>query len=392
MRVLLAHSFYQQHGGEDSVVEAELALLRDNGHEVETCFAHNNAMSEMSAPGAALRTVWSRRDHAAMGQRIRAFKPDVVHVHNTFQALSPAVLQAVSAAKVPLVQTLHNFRLICPQAILLRDGKVCEDCVGKVPWRGVVRGCYRGSVAQTAVLSTMLMVHRALGTYEGEVDRFVALSEFSRRKLIEGGLPANRISVKPNFFDWPELPDEVGRDGGLFIGRLSQEKGIGVLLAARREHGLTDVAVIGSGEAYEREVAEAFGPAYLGFQPLDAVVTRLRQASFLVLPSICYENFPRTIVEAFACGVPVLASRMGAMAELVDDGVTGLLFAPGDARDLAAKVAWAKAHPAEMLAMGRHARAVYDARYRPQANHEALLTIYRLAHEHRAMRAGRAHG
>lgn len=392
MRVLLAHSYYQQHGGEDSVVEAELALLRDHGHEVETCFEHNNCMSELSPPQAARRTIWWSQGHAAMRKMVRAFKPDVVHVHNTFQALSPAVLQAVSAEGVPLVQTLHNFRLICPQAMLLRDGKVCEDCVGKPPWRGVVRGCYRGSVAQTAVLSGMLLVHRALGTYASEVDRFIALSEFSRRKLIEGGLPADRIAVKPNFFDWPESPVVEGRAGGLFIGRLSQEKGIGVLLAARREHGLSDVTVIGGGEAYEHEVAQAFGAAYMGFQPLDAVVARLRQASFLVLPSICYENFPRTIVEAYACGVPVLASRMGAMAELVDDGVTGLLFEPGDARDLAAKVAWAQAHPADMLAMGRRARAVYEQRYRPQVNMEALLAIYEQAREHRRLRQGRRDG
>jgi len=388
MKVLLVHSFYQQYGGEDAVVEAELALLRDRGHEVETWFSHNRVMSELSPLKAAARTIWSTADHDGITQLMQRFKPDVVHVHNTFQSLSPAVIKAASRAGAAVVQTLHNFRLICPQAMLLRHGRICEDCVGHVPWRGVARACYRGSVAQSAALTAMVMVHRGLGTYQHGVDRFIALSQFSRQKLIEGGLPGARIVVKPNFFEWADEPVEEGRQGGVFVGRLSAEKGIEVLLQARQSHGLDGVDVIGHGEAFQSDVARLFGSHYLGFQPLDSVVKRLRSARFLVLPSICYENFPRTIVEAFACGVPVVASRMGAMAELVKEGETGLLFDPGSAQDLAQKVAWAHAHPEEMLAMGREARQVYLTSYRADTNHDMLMSIYDEAIKHRALKGG----
>jgi glycosyltransferase involved in cell wall biosynthesis len=391
MRVLLVHSFYQQYGGEDAVVEAELALLRDRGHEVETWFSHNRVMSELSPLKAAARTIWSSGDHEGVADLVQRFRPDVVHVHNTFQSLSPAVISAAARAGAAVVQTLHNFRLICPQAMLLRHGRVCEDCVGHVPWRGVARACYRGSVAQSAALTAMVMVHLGLGTYQRGVDRFIALSQFSRQKLIEGGLPGERIAVKPNFFEWADEPLEAGREGGVFVGRLSAEKGIEVLLQARQSHGLDGVDVIGHGDAFQAEVARSFGPQYLGFRSLDFVVRRLQSASFLVLPSICYENFPRTIVEAFACGVPVVASRMGAMAELVQDGRTGLLFDPGNAQDLAQKVAWAHAHPDEMLTMGREARQVYLARYRADTNHELLMSIYDEAIKHRSLSSGVNH-
>jgi len=197
--------------------------------------------------------------------------------------------------------------------------------------------------------------------------------------------------VKPNFFEWADEPLEAGREGGVFVGRLSAEKGIEVLLQARQSHGLDGVDVIGHGDAFQAEVARSFGPQYLGFRSLDFVVRRLQSASFLVLPSICYENFPRTIVEAFACGVPVVASRMGAMAELVQDGRTGLLFDPGNAQDLAQKVAWAHAHPDEMLTMGREARQVYLARYRADTNHELLMSIYDEAIKHRSLSSGVNH-
>lgn len=386
MKVLLVHSFYQQYGGEDAVVEAELALLREHGHEVETWFTHNRIMSELSPLKAAVRTIWSTDAHECITKLVDRFKPDVVHVHNTFQSLSPAVITAAARAGAAVVQTLHNFRLICPQGALLRQGRVCEDCVGRAPWLGVARACYRRSLAQSAALTTMLMVHRGLGTYQRGVDRFIALSQFSRQKLIDGGLPGELIDVKPNFFEWTDDPVEEGRSGGVFVGRLSAEKGIEVLLQARRSHGLDGVDVIGHGEVYQSDVARLFGAHYLGFQPLDSVVRRLRSASFLVLPSICYENFPRTIVEAFACGVPVLASRMGAMAELVQDGSTGLLFDPGSAQDLAQKVNWAHAHPETMLAMGRAARQVYLARYRADINHDLLMSIYDEAIKHRRLK------
>jgi glycosyltransferase involved in cell wall biosynthesis len=289
------------------------------------------------------------------------------------------VLWAAAAVGVPVVQTLHNFRLLCPQAMLLRNDHVCEDCVGHVPWRGVVRACYRQSRMQSAALSSMLMVHRWLGTYNRHVARFIALSEFSRSKLIEGGLPAEKIVVKPNFVEVEHTPTECDRTRGLFVGRLSREKGVEVLLQAAKQHGLAQVDIVGDGEAYRDEVRQVFGAAFHGFKPLEQVMQSMSQAAFLILPSICYENFPRSIAEAFACATPVVASNMGAMAEIVQDGYTGLLFKPGDAQDLAAKVAWAQANPRAMREMGLNAYREYNTRYRAQVNHDALLDIYRAA-------------
>lgn len=392
MRVLQLHSHYQQRGGEDAVVDAERDLLASRGHDVRVHHSTNAVMSSLSPLQAAARTLWSTEDHAAVAHMLADWRPDVVHIHNTFQAMSPAVIWAAARARVPVVQTLHNFRLICPQAMLLRSESVCEDCVGHVPWRGVVRACYRQSRLQTAALASTLVFHRVVGTYDKHVARFIALSEFSRSKLMEGGLDGRRIAVKPNFYEAEAEPVFDGREGGLFVGRLSREKGIEVLVRAAREHGLSGVTVIGDGPEHAEAVAAQFGERWLGFQPLSVVVAQMRRAAFLVLPSICYENFPRTIVEAYASGLPVIASAMGAMAELVDDGVTGLLVEPNNAAALAAGVAWAQSHPQAMQRMGVTAFQRYQQRYRAQTNHDQLIDIYQQAIVHTRHAEAVSHG
>jgi glycosyltransferase involved in cell wall biosynthesis len=252
---------------------------------------------------------------------------------------------------------------------------VCEDCLGKLPWRGVVHRCYRGSAPQTAVVASMIGVHRAIGTYRSKVSRYIALTEFSRSKFIAGGLPGEQISVKPNFVDLPVPENERQRSGALFVGRLSPEKGTRVLAraAATRRHAVIDI--IGTGP--EQSSLEASpGIRLLGWQVPETIYARMREATCLVVPSIWYENFPRTIVEAFACGLPVIASRLGAMAEIVRDGATGLLFEAGNADDLAQKMAWAEANPVAMRGMGMEARREYEAKYTPAVNYRQLMTIY----------------
>lgn len=380
LRVLIVHNAYQQHGGEDAVVAAETELLQSRGHEVIRYGRDNREIETLSRPRLAIDTVWSARTTRDVAAQIAGFRPDVVHVHNTFPLISPSVYWAAWQAGVPVVQTLHNFRLLCPQAILLRDGRICEDCVGRQPWRGIRHGCYRGSPLQTAVLAGMLTAHRALGTWQTRVSRYIALNEFCRRKLVEGGLPAARIAIKPNFVDFPP-PQETARAGFLFVGRLSAEKGIVTLAAAGRR--LDDAHVIriaGSGP----EAAQLAGCASL--QPLGAldgtaIRAEMCRATALVLPSICYESFPRTLVEAYACGLPVIASRLGALPDIVEDGQTGLLFAPGDADDLAAKIRWAQAHPEEMRRMGANALARYRREFSAETNYQTLLTIYAQAVE-----------
>jgi glycosyltransferase involved in cell wall biosynthesis len=375
MKILVAHNAYQHRGGEDAVVEAEITLLREFGHEVELYRQHNDAIKQMPRAVAAVSTIWSHRSAGEVDRVCETFQPDVIHVHNTFPLISPSLYWTAARRKVPVVQTLHNFRLLCPQAIFLRDGKLCEECVGKLPWRAVTNKCYRDSALQSAVVTGMLATHRALGTYRDRITRYIALNEFARDKYVEGGLPAERIRIKPNFVPSVGTPDWTLRRGGLYVGRLSSEKGLDVLARAVGAPDAQDIEVIGSGPL-EALASQSFGERYLGYRPLDDIMARMRSAQFLVLPSICYENSPRTIVEAFSCGLPVIASRLGALIDIVKDGVTGLLFNPGDSADLAEKMAWAKSHPEQMLRMGHAARAEYEAKYTPQRNYKMLIDIY----------------
>ena len=375
LRILVAHNAYQQRGGEDSVVEAEVALLRAHGHEVQLYQRSNDDINGMSKASAAWQTLWSGRTQSDAATLFQRFRPQVLHVHNTFPLISPSLYWAAARARVPVVQTLHNFRLICPQALLMREGRVCEDCVGHVPWRAARHACYRASTAQSTVVAGMVQLHRALGTWQHKVARYIALNAFCRDRFVAGGLPAERIRIKPNFVDLPE-PGAGPRDGLLFVGRLSEEKGVAVLAAAAAQgpDGLS-IQVAGSGPLQGLFQANP-QVKLLGALAPAQVYQAMGQARALVLPSICYEGFPRTVAEAFASGLPVIASRIGSLATLVDDGRTGLLFNPGDAADLAAKMAWAHGHPDEMAAMGRLARTHYLRELTGESNHRQLLAIY----------------
>lgn len=378
LRVIVAHNRYQQRGGEDAVVEAEVALLREHGHDVVEYQRDNHDLEHLPRAQAALQTMWSTRTTRDVGGLINAFKPDVLHVHNTFPLISPSIYWVARQHRLPVVQTLHNFRLVCPQALMLRDDKPCEDCVGKLPWRSVQHACYRGSRVQTGLLAGMVTAHRITGTWQHQVTRYIALNDFCRSRFIAGGLPADKIVTKPNFVDLPP-PGDQARSGFLFVGRLSLEKGIRVLVDAAQQAQLAEpIWVAGSGP--ESALLEgANGIQGLGAQTPDEVYARMRQTRALVLPSIWYENFPRTLVEAFACGLPVIASRLGAMAALIDDGKTGLLFEPGNSDDLTSKLRWLLEHPMETAAMGRHARQHYESALTGSANLEQILTIYRSA-------------
>lgn len=383
LRILFVHNAYQQRGGEDSVVDDEVQLLREHGHTVELYRRDNHDIELMGRLAAARGTLWSSRTLREVDTLLSRLRPDVIHAHNTFPLISPSLYWAAAKCHVPVVQTLHNFRLLCPQAMLLREGRVCEDCVGKPPWPGVARRCYRGSLPQSAVLATMLVLHRGLGTYAGKVARYIALNDFCREVFVRGGLPANRLSVKPNFVADPGLGSAT-RVGFLYVGRLSAEKGIATLAAALAAAPNQQCQVIGTGPE-ERVIGKLPNVKMAGWRQGDYIAARMKNSLALVMPSLWYENFPRALVEAFACGLPVIASRLGAMAALVRDGETGLLFNPGDASDLAAKLAWAQAHPDAMRDMGEAARMEYESKYTPQKNLEILLAIYRQAMEEAAV-------
>jgi glycosyltransferase involved in cell wall biosynthesis len=381
LKVLLLHNRYQRAGGEDVVVRAERELLESHGHEVELFEADNaEIVGFRGRMKAALGTVYSPGAKKCVAARIATFQPDVVHVHNFFPLLSPSIYYACREARVRVVQTVQNYRLICPNAQLLRDGHACEDCVGKkIPWPGVLHACYRGSRAGSAAVAAMIAVNQSMGTWKCAVDMFIAATDFSRKKLIDGGLPAEKITVKPNF-----VPDPGGAGQGqggfaLFTGRLSPEKGITTLLSAW-EHLNCAMPLKVAGEGpLAGEVCRCIARGsveYLGAQPRERVQTLMRDAAFLVIPSVWYEGLPMVIVEAFSVGLPVIASNLGSMASLVEHGHTGLHFRPGDAEDLAAKVYWAVNHTEEMARMRREARVEYLAKYTPERNYEMLMDIY----------------
>lgn len=375
MRILVVHNAYQQRGGEDSVVAAEVALLRRHGHDVVEYLRHNDEIGQLPSWRVATGTVWAPRAGRDLRDIVRQQPVDVVHCHNTFPLISPSLYWAARREGLPVVQTLHNFRLMCPQAMLLRDARVCEDCVGRLPWRSVVHACYRGSRLQSAAITCMLGTHRALGTYSEKVNAYIALNEFCRQKFIEGGLPASRLFVKPNFVDRPSAPSAGPRGGFLYVGRLSTEKGISVIAGALQQVDDIELRVAGTGPESGR-LAGLRGVTMLGSLAAEQVDGEMLRARALVMPSVWYENYPRTLVEAFACGLPVIASRIGALAELVTHGETGLLFEPGDPEGLAKSLAWARSHPDEMRSMGQKARTHYEHHLGAEQNYALLMDIY----------------
>lgn len=385
MKILVVHNRYQHRGGEDAVVEAEIALLHQYGHEVQTYYRDNDEIPALSASEVAASVLWSARTHREVGLLCAEFRPAVIHAHNTFPLISPSLYWTAHQHRIPLVQTLHNFRLLCAEANFLRDGVVCEACLGHLPWRAGLHRCYRDHRLQSTAVAGMLTLHRAAGSYRARVTRYITHNAFCRDKFIAGGLPAAKLCIKPNFIDVPvrssavpSAPTPQGQAGGICVSRLSREKGIAVLIAAYGFGGLAPISVIGDGPL-AADVQAQFGTAALGARPPAEVMQRMRAARYAIVPSICFETGSRVVIEAFACSRPVIASRIGSLGAMVADGVTGLLFRPGDARDLHAKVQWADRHPQAMEAMGRAGWEEYARRYTAARNYTSLMAIYRAA-------------
>ena len=382
-RVLQVHTRYREAGGEDRVVESEKRLLEEAGVEVSQVIFDNADLHESRSIASDLQlaasAIWSRSAERRVTAAIVANRPQVMHVHNTFPAASPSVYVAAAAQRVPVIQTLHNYRFVCPVATLFRDGHVCTDCVGRwVPWPAVVHACVRGSRAQSAVAAATLTLHRTRGTFTRDITGYLALTSFQRKLMIDGGLPAKRIRVLPNFIEPDPGIGGDSREGVLFVGRLTREKGMAVLLdAAMAVPGV--VRVIGDGPLASdvQESAAAGHLAYLGSLEHPFVQDELRRTIALVVPSVWFEGLPLVVLESFASGTPVIASRIGSLTELVEDGVTGMLAEPNNAKDLADRIRWAGDHPDEMRKLGRNARQQYDARFRGETHLASLLDAYR---------------
>jgi glycosyltransferase involved in cell wall biosynthesis len=385
MKVLLVHNKYRTSApsGEDIAVGNERRMLQARGVEViafERCNDDLDDSTLMAKTAAAVNTIWSQRSRSELRKVLRKERPDIVHVHNTFSMLSPSVYGACRTEGVPVVQTLHNFRFFCPSALFLRDGKPCEDCVDKSLLQSVRYRCYRGSFGATATLAGMLALHRAIGTYSHDIARYIALTQFALGKVAKAGISPHKLVVKPNFVPDPPSP---GRGGGgyiVFVGRLLEGKGTETLLAAWRRLPSVKLKIIGDGalrprlEAIARE--EHLNVEFAGPQSRAFVLEAIANADLLIVPSEWYEGFPMVIAESFACGTPVLASRIGSLEELIEEGVTGRQFKPADPEGLAHAVRATLADEPGLQRMRANARAYFDAHLTEAANFAQLMNIY----------------
>lgn len=388
MKIILVHNYYQRPGGEDVVFEQERELLERSGHNILTYCRSNREVE--AYPGVkrlalAQRSIWSGDTWRDFGGLLRRENPDLVHIHNTQVMISPSIYSACRQWDVPVVQTFHNYRIACPVGTFFRDGKTCEECLVDGLWRGVLHGCYRNSRPATAAVALMLAVHRLRHTWTDAIDSYIALSQFSRQMFLRAGLPTERMFVKPNFV-YPDPGMCANRaDYALFVGRLSPEKRVSTILNAW-SHLRTRIPliIVGGGPEdirLQQEVAirNLSTIRFRGQLPRSQTLLLIGQARFLIFSSEWYENFPMTIAESFARGVPVICSRMGAMQEIVDDGRTGLHFRAGDSEDLGEKVEWAWHHAERTRAMGMEARQEYESKYTAEKNYPLLMEIYRHA-------------
>ena len=384
MKVLVCHNYYKVRGGEDQCFEDEVAQLEQNGHTVIPYIRNNDSIGRTNQLSVALNTAWNRKTHREVKDLLREHRPDVLHCTNTFPLISPSVYYAAEAERTPVVQALHNFRLLCPDAFLCRDSKVCEKCISKTfAWPAIQHKCYRGSRAGSFAVSSMLAAHRLFGTWKNKIHLYYTLTEFSKSKLLNLGVVPDQIAVKPNCVHPDPGVGQGDQDFVLFAGRLSEEKGISTLIEAWMTHnpGIA-LKIVGDGPLVDEvKAACEANPMveWVGRKPFEEVLKLMGQAKAVVIPSVFYETFGRIIIEAYSSGTPVVASRIGAMKELILDGKTGYFFEPGNSEDLATKLKTLLADEPKRQEMRITAREQFETRYTFDHNFQMLLDIYEQA-------------
>ncbi|QHT71625.1 glycosyltransferase family 4 protein [Rhodocytophaga rosea] len=385
MRILLIHNKYQQKGGEDVVFGAEGELMASHGHTVERLLFDNSQIkSAKDVILSGIGSVYNVQSANRVDAVIRFFQPDIIHVHNFFPLASPAVFFVAAKFGVPVIVTLHNYRLICPSYSLYYDGKIYEKSIHKVfPIDAILKGVYRESKIQTASTVLMTGIHKLTGTWKNKVDRYIVLTEFAKNKFLDSSLqvPTEQLIVKPNFTDDLGIGEEQRENFFLFIGRLTGEKGIQTVLDAAATGKFT-LKIIGDGplkETVESYAARYPNILYAGFQQKPFIISELKKCRALVFPSVWYEGFPMTILEAFSTGTPVITSKLGGMAEIVDDLQNGLHFLPGNSADLVDKIQVLSADAKLSIQLGKQARQDYLDKYTPEKNYTLLLSIYEQA-------------
>ena len=385
MKILICHNSYVFHGGEDVVFEDEMELLRSRGHSVSTFTRNNHSLANSGNLSTAINTIWNKQVYKEIRSQIAKDRPDVVHCHNTFPIISPSIYYAAKREQVPVVQTLHNFRLICPKAVLMRDGKFCEDCVGKMfAWSGVRNKCYRESYSATFITAAMLSIHRLRSTWKNCIAQYIALTDFSKRKYVSAGFSPEHISVKPNFVRTDHGMGDANGKYMIYVGRLSEEKGIQVLIDAWKQvKSDYHLRIVGEGP-WENQLQSASNTdsriEILGHLSHSRVMQQVANAKALLFPSIWYEGFGRSIIEAFSVGTPVIASDCGAMSELIQHDENGLLFGRGDACELAQQIHRILNDDGFRTFIRQNARDSFLQKYSADANYDRLIKIY-----HRAM-------
>lgn len=388
MKVLLGHDYYRSSApsGEDAVFRNEKALLEKKGLDLVMFEKFNDDIDESSLNKRihlALDGAWSRNIYVELSDLIKKTRPDVAHFHNTFPIISPSAYAACQDNNVPVVQTLHNYRFICPGALLMREGVPCEECVGASLLPALRHRCYRGSISATGAQVWTIASNRWRGTYQKMVNRYIALTQFAAGRLIAGGLPRERVEVKPNFL--PDVPPPGDGKGGyaVYVGRLSEEKGVHTLLSAWKNVPKLPLKILGDGplrKTLEND-AKKFGldVEFLGFRTRGEILDVVSKAIFQIVPSEWYEGFPMVILEAYACGTPVVASRIGSLDEIIVEGETGVKFEAGNDMDLSNKIN-GLIHDLERLGlMRKNARALFDRNYAAEENFSHLMGIYQRA-------------
>ncbi|MFK4165598.1 glycosyltransferase [Paenibacillus lautus] len=386
-RVLLVHNYYQQGGGEDKVVAQEEALLKSRGIEVELYSVHNDMIDNqglVNKAKIALEATWSFSEYKRIKKKLVDMNPDVVHVHNFFPLISPSIYYACNRLNIPVVQTLHNYRLMCPAATFLRENKVCEKCVSGSLANSVINGCYRGSRIQTVPIVAMISLNRMLDTWGKKVDRYIALTEFSKMKFIESGLPENKIVVKPNFIsnkqNLESISNTIEKKYILYVGRISVEKGVQNLLEAWQhinDKKNMKLIIVGDGQEKEHLSKLYAGETvrFVGNQPTHKVLDYMEHAKYLLVPSIWYEGFPMTIVEAYSVGTPVICSKIGSLQEVVQNEVTGFHFQHDHIEDIQRVISEALNYE-NYPSMRKKVIDVFQHNYTEQINYKLLTDIY----------------
>ncbi len=387
MKILLVHNDYQQAGGEQAAVDAQIALLRSYGNEV---IIYRRTNTEIGSYGYRRKAsflrqaTYSDRTYRDIRSLVADEHPPVAHVHNVFPIISPSVYHALKDARVPIVQTIHNFRLMCPNALFYTQGQNCERCklgntIHAIRWK-----CFRNSYALSAFYAIIIGLHRRWATFK-MIDSFIALTDFTAQKLVESGLTTwEKITVLGNF-----LPDPLPQLGFLdrshsclvYMGRLSPEKGVDVLIKA--VSGMPEIELKIAGEGPQAEELRSLSRhlnlkrvEFLRYVTGESKWQLLRKAAATVIPSLWYENFPVTLLESFAVGTPVITSRLGGLPYIVEEGINGLLFSHGDIDELRAKIYAIVNQPGEAVKMGQNGRLMIEGRYSASSHYEVLMKIY----------------